>query len=297
MSGGDDVLVRHAVAATARHRGLEPAVRALAADVPPQRRGAWEQLAAALSSGREADVAAAAGADPACWIPLVAHATPAAALDGLAQLAARPPHRFGGWWRVLAYPLAISGIALVVLFFVGVLVLPIFDQLFDDFGLEVPRITKLVQFVLLKVVGGWGPLAVGAAAIVAGRFIMIRRAQWGPEVTATFTAALADLVAGGVAADDAVALAGRSVGARAITRGTPRRPLTAAASAALDLPAAAGSGILRALAVNHAARGRASVETLEWLIGPIAVGVAGVLVGVVVLALFMPLISLVNALS
>lgn len=297
MTPADDILVRHAVAAAGRHRSLEPAVRALAADVPPARRAAWDRMAAALSSGRDADVALAAAADPACWVPLVAHASPVAAVEGLAAVAARPTSLSGGWWRVLAYPLAVGGMALVVVFAFGSLVLPVFKGFFADFGLQLPLGTRLVMGLMEAIVGSWGPLALGAAALVAARMILLRRSPRGPAVTATFTAALADLVAGGIAADDALALAARSVGVRHCSRTAPRRPLTEAAASALELPAPAGHGVLRALAANHAARGAASQETLEWFVGPLAVGVAGCIVGLVVIALFMPLIHLVTALT
>lgn len=297
MTFADDLLVRRAVAAATRHRELAPAIRALAADLTPAGRGGYERLAAALASGREADVAAAAAADPALWMPLIVHDSPVSALDGLAQVAAQPPQPLGSRWRVLAYPLVVVGIALVVLFFAGTLVLPMFDVVFEDFGMQQPVITTVVRLVLVQVTSGWKLLSVGAAAIIAARFIMIRRSPRGPEVTAAYTATLADLVGGGFAADDAVTLAARSVGVRPADRARPSRPLTAAAAAALDLPAAAGSHILRALSANHSARGRASVETLEWMIGPVAVGVAGCIVGLVVVALFMPLIQLVNDLS
>ena len=55
--------------------------------------------------------------------------------------------------------------------------------------------------------------------------------------------------------------------------------------------------LLVAIAECHRDRGRGGLSTTQWLIGPVAIGVVGIFVGFIVIALFMPLISLVNALS
>jgi type II secretory pathway component PulF len=73
--------------------------------------------------------------------------------------------------------------------------------------------------------------------------------------------------------------------------------MTEAALKALSYEPHTANVLLSAIADCHQDRARGGLSATQWLIGPVAIGLVGVFVGFVVIALFMPLISLVNALS
>jgi type II secretory pathway component PulF len=176
-------------------------------------------------------------------------------------------------------------------------VLPVFEALFDDFGMRLPWLTRVTLAVGPAARRGW-PLAVAAMVLGGlGWWFLVRQAPRRASAAADFTRALARLVAGGVAYDDAIVLAARVADAPPVDPADPARPLTYAAVAALDAPPAAAAVLLDAVADCHDDRARAGSSIGEWFIGPLAVATIGVLVGLAVIALFLPLVQVVSNLS
>lgn len=291
------VLARHVTAAIDRHRGVAPYVRLVAAALPPRERGPWQRMADALAAGDVAAGVAAARTAAACWVPLIATAAGDPRLEArILQAAVRAP-RSGGRWAALVPTLAVAGLALLVMLVLATTVLPLFETLFDDFGLQLPWLTRVTLALGPAVRSLWQP---GVVALVLGGILWWMLAVQIPRrsaAVADFTRALARLVAGGVADDDALVLAARVVASPPVDPGSPTRPLTHAAVAALEAPPAAAAVLLDAVAACHDDRARGGSSVGEWLVGPLAVGLVGLLVGGIVLALFLPLVKLVSNLS
>jgi hypothetical protein len=92
-----NVIETHVARAVARHRGIEPLVRLVAAELPPCERMPWLRMADALATGDVAQGTAAATASTACWIPLFASGAGDPRLTvRLLQTAARPRPRTRG---------------------------------------------------------------------------------------------------------------------------------------------------------------------------------------------------------
>lgn len=294
---GRAVLARHVAAAIDRHQGIAPYVRLVAAALPPRERGSWQRMADALAAGDAAAGVAAARTTAACWVPLIATAAGDPRLEArILQAAVRAP-RGGGRWAALVPTLAAAGLALLVMLLLATTVLPLFETLFDDFGLQLPWLTRVTLAVGPAVRSLWQPAVV--ALVLGGILWWILAVQFPRRsaAVADFTRALARLVAGGVTDDDALVLAARVVAAPPVDPGSPTRPLTHAAVAALEAPSAAAAVLLDAVAECHDDRARGASSVGEWLVGPLAIGAVGLLVGATVLALFLPLVKLVSNLS
>lgn len=299
-SDSSDVLGRHVAAVHARRDAVVPIVSILAdsldAAIGSGAGQRYRDVAAALGSAAPARAIAAARSDPAAWLPLFPASSPVEArLPRLLAEARRPLAKARRRWSVLAYPLIVLGVATLVVAVLSMTVMPAFRQLFDDFGLQLPLVTRGVLAITDLLASGWIPATLGGVALFAGWWLAVRYSPDGPTVAAAFTEALAGLVAAGVPAAEAVALAARGVGVDT----APGEPasLTHAARAALALPPATAGRVLEAVAACHADRVRRSADGMAWFVGPLAVGVVGTIVGLVTAALFAPLIKLVVALS
>lgn len=292
------VLARHVTAALDRHRGVAPYVRLVAAALPPREREPWQRMADALAVGDVAAGVAAARAAAACWVPLIATAAGDPRLEArILQAAVRAP-RSGGSRRAALLPtLGGAVLALLVMLLLATTVLPLFESLFDDFGLQLPWLTRFTLALGPAVRSLWQPGVVALVLGGIGWWILSVQFPRRSAAVADFTRALARLVAGGVADDDALVLAARVVAAPPAHPGTPTLPLTYAAVAALEAPPAAAPVLLDAVAQCHDDRARGASSVGEWLVGPLAIGTVGLLVGAVVLALFLPLVKLVSSLS
>lgn len=298
---GDAALCRQVAAVVERRDALVPLVDAVAdsvaAEIGSGAGSRWRAVAAALASADPGRAVAAARTDPGAWLPLFpASAAGDAHLPRLLAEARRPLLRVGRRWSTLAYPLIVFGVATLVMVLLSITVMPAFRKLFDDFGLQLPLVTRIVLGITDVLASGWPAATLGGLALLAGWWLAVRRSPGGPAVTAGFTQALAGLVAGGVPADEAVALAARGVGVAWPSRGKPP-PLSHAARAALALPPATAGRVLEAVAACHEDRTRRAAAGMAWFVGPVAVGVMGTLVGLITAALFAPLIKLVVALS
>jgi type II secretory pathway component PulF len=155
---------------------------------------------------------------------------------------------------------------------------------------------------------GWGALLAAAAVATA---LWLTAGRWWPSwlrlpgsgfaQSGQFARFAADLLAAEVPQPVALAVAARAVDPqhRMTAADEPPRWLSATVRFALDgnMPAATRVRLLDRIATCHALRLAASRSWISWFLGPVAVFVTGLLVFLMVLALFAPLIDLVTVLT
>lgn len=292
--------------------GVVPALRALGRELPERRRAAWGELCDTLASGDAARAARALDRDPDTWIPLLAAAAPGTTTgDGIAEgeflgravdVAVRDDDD-ARWWLPAVYPLFVLLVALGIVCLLSVVVVSQFEAVFGDFGLRLPGITlALILFAHALRAGWWVLLLAIVLRLAAGR-------GWPASVrlpgswfvrSGRFARHAADLLSAGVPQEAAVAVASRAVDPDAATVGgelprwlsrTVRHALRA------DVAPQTRVRLLARIAAGHDARLAARRSWASWCLGPLAVFVTGLFVFLLVLALFMPMISLVTALS
>jgi len=291
------VFERSIADAIRKHGTAAPYVRLVAAALPPRDRMPWMRMADALSSGDVAAGIRAADRAASCWIPLVTTAAGDGRLEARILQAATRPARGGGRWSAFMSALVAATLALLVLLLLATTVLPVFEVLFDDFGMQLPWLTRMTLAIGPAVRGGWQPLvAVAGLGGLCWWFLAWHMPRRAVRI-ADFTQALARLVAGGCDEGDAIALASRVVAVPASDPARPVRPLTYAAVAALEAPPAAAAVILDAVAECHDDRARGAEGAGEWFVGPLAIVAVGLVTGLLVVSLFLPLVQLVSNLS
>ena len=297
--------------------GIIPALRALGAELSPRRRVAWGELCETLTTGDASRASRALEHDPDTWIPLLSAAAPGATTgDGASEAAflARAvdvvvtEETKSRWWLPLVYPFFVTLLAVAVTSFLALLVVPEFEKILSDFGMRLPLITEALIGFSHFLREGWGALLAAAAVATA---LWLTAGRWWPSwlrlpggrfaQSGRFARFAADLLAAGVPQPVALAVAARAVDpqGRTTAAGQPPRWLSATVRHALDgnMPAATRVRLLDRIATCHDLRLAASRSWISWCLGPVAVFVTGLLVFLMVLALFMPLIKLVTDLS
>lgn len=297
---GQGVVQRYARAAVAEHRKTAELARLLGEDLPSAHGRPWEMMARSLSAGDVTAASRAALTDTRCWLPLFASRPgEEVGLPALLDAAERPRSTVSLGWAAVAYPLIIVGMAIFVVSLLSVMVVPMFSSMFADFGLELPWATRAVISLAQFMATIWGPALIALALVAVGRWLMITRSPRGARAAEVFSRSLASLAEAEVPRADAIDLAAAAARVRPQTARTPARrgPMTTAAMEALSYEPRAAGVLLSAIADCHRDRSFGGLSATQWLIGPVAIGVVGVFVGFIVIALFMPLISLVSALS
>lgn len=326
----------------ARGRELLPPLAAYAAEMPASKQR--RQLTAVLQILERGDAGAATtalAALPGYWIPLLSAAAssrdPGRVLREFLQESQRAAELSRQWWQALTYPAILFGLAVTVMTILSLLVIPIFREIFQGFGLQLPWITQGVLTIADWFTSG---RIVWAALVVVLLFVILRAIRqrvpaglrewfgdrfgtgWGRSTTlarlAQFTA---DLLEAGLSPAQALRLAGMATG-----RGTMKRAAWRVAGM-LDSPQAAvavnaaqrrsrqllsatvlyalqGSlsttarvRLLRELSGCYAERTRNRLSWTRGIVEPIAIVAIGLIVGTTVLALFMPLFMLINGLA
>jgi type IV pilus assembly protein PilC len=236
------------------------------------------------------------------------------------------------WWLAIAYPLILLGLAVVVMTALSLFVIPEFRTIFADFELELPQFTFWVLNVA-SFLARWGVviiicLALLFALLVSSAYRLLPESAFGwmgdwirapfrrRTAVARFARFMADLLEAGVSLPDALRIAGFTVhfsrmrqaawrlaneaeSAGGISQGAAERRLSATVAYALahDAPAASRVRLLREISNCHAERVRVGLSWTTGIVEPIAICVVGFVVGCAVLGLFLPLVSLIEALS
>ena len=239
-------------------------------------------------------------------------------------------------WTALVYPLAMLLVVVPLVLFLFLWIVPSFAGVFADFEIKLPLMTELLLSISRLIANGAGPavaVLLGVALVVLAGICLwmsntpqVREVIWqipiiGPLVRwmslARFSQLLSLMVESRVPLDEALVLAGDAAGDAALRTGC--RTVAAHVRAGMTLESAAQvSGCLppsfvRALcwerheeafaealestADIYASRARVIATLVMALLPPIVLILVAALVGFVVVALFMPLVELLNKLS
>ena len=317
-----ETLLRNALAAVIdRGRSIVPALRALAADASlgRQRR---ELLAVSrvLERGNVDEATQSLSTLPDYFLPLVSSAVaakdPTRLLQGFLHESNRAGELQKRWWFAVSYPMIVICLALLVIVALNLTVLPTFRELFADFGLTLPTLTLWVISL-----SQWSSTGLIVAAFVAALIVVFslinprrvlpltlgdwlsKRFRWTAGrsmVNSRLAGFSADLVQAGIDAPSALALASHVTGQRqrsATTRGGAIQPSTLLFAVQADVSAPARVRLLQEISACYAERAQKPLSWAHGLLGPLAVSAVGLIVGVIVLALFLPLVDLINNLS
>lgn len=314
-------------------RAITPALRAYAEEMPAgRRRRQLQAVCRALERGDVAEATATFEALPEYWIPLLSAAAssrdPGRVLHEFLTESHRADELRRQWWVTLAYPVIVACVAAVVLTALSFLVLPIFRDIFWEFDLELPQLTLavlaiahwitsggvfliaavIVFFVLLLLKSGYGQSSSAGAwfGIPFGRATSIAR----------FAQFMADLLEAGLAVPDALRIAGFTTKRTRLRRAAwrladdvesgryPAQPirrnsLTATVLYALRSEMAPTSRVrlLREISDCYSGRVRMVLSWTHGVIEPVTICVVGLFVGATVLALFIPLVKLIEGLT
>jgi type II secretory pathway component PulF len=231
---------------------------------------------------------------------------------------------------MLAYPLLITVAAGTVLIFLSVLVVPIFREISEGFGLELPALTKLNLAIARGVENTWPYLLVAFALVlvVLARYLIFgarRSARVSNRFVALFgrTTAIArlsqfmaDLLEAGLTVSDTLEVAGfltnrrelrsavwgladdmQGIRGSAEQPGAPRKFAAICYALRAEMPTPSRVRLLRELSLANAEKVRLRLSWTRGLIEPVAILVIGCMVALVVFSLFIPLIELFNQLT
>jgi type IV pilus assembly protein PilC len=331
-----NILEQHLSAVLAGARPLVPALRAYSQEMRSgRRRRELLSVCELLESGDARAAANRLISLPEYWLPLLSAAAatndPGRVLGEFFEAAERAQELSAQWRRMLTYPVLVAGLALAVVIVISLVVLPSFRELFNDFGLRLPLFTRLVMGLGEFLTSPSAIVTAAAIALVLVVFVIWRRASptlvrslapgWiSRRLTrsmartrfARFSAELLEAgleppAAARIAAETTRASGFREAG-RFLADDLERakvlepeltRPLSVTTVYALsrEMPRASRVRLLKEISNCHADRTRRRLAWAQGVLGPIAICVVGVSVGVIVLALFLPLVQLINSLS
>jgi type II secretory pathway component PulF len=331
------VLRSHMTTILERGKPIAPALRAYAEEMPAgwQRRQ-LQSVCRVLERGNANEAATSLAELPECWIPLLSAATtsadPGHVLREFLTESQRTDDLRQRWWLTLAYPLILTGLAIAVMTALSIFVIPVFRAIFREFAMKLPMLTEIMLDVA-KFMSTWGILflvALGALLVLlllkanrllpATAFAWLGDRFWPPfsrrTAIARITRFTADLLEAGVSEADALRIAGFTVNQSRLQRAAWQlandleltgdsllrsydRPLTATVAYALALNIAPASRIrlLRDISNSQAERVLIGLSWKSGIVEPLAICAVGLVVAWTVLALFLPLISLIQALS
>ena len=232
----------------------------------------------------------------------------------------------------MVYPIVIGVFALVVLLALVTFLVPVFEQVFTDFGGELPAITKFTVGLSELVRGQWYLLIAATVGSVFG-FRAWKKSERGREqwdrfklkvpmkigdivqkvALARFSRTLSALVAAGVPMLEAIEITGRTSGNRVIEKamaavrdsvqagGTIAKPMG-------DVPEAFPSmvvqmvgvgeetgaldGMLSKIADFYEDQVAAAIKALTSILEPVMIIVVGGIVGFIVIAMYMPMFKI-----
>lgn len=331
-------LESHFVTAIERKEVLVPALTALASEMPAGRgRQEIYRLAAALRDARTStDLRRSKIAIE--WLPMLVKGFNAESstrrLSEVISQASRESHYRSQRRRQLVYPFSVFLLALALLLFLAVAIVPTFDDMFSDFGLMLPTPTRLVMFLSNEIRFHFlrfmtlGILL--ATAIYAGGRIWTHYAittQLFGVFTAgntsslsamsSLTSQLAELLSINLSLPDALWIAGQScqhyhfknvaeqlardahdqtapLSQSPVAHNFPANVIRALESGADGKP---HIGLLRELSSLYGDRANRRVDWSTGAFAQFAIVIVGLTVGFVVIALFAPLLSMVTSLS
>lgn len=326
----ENVLRAHLARTLERARPLTPALRAYAEEMPSgRRRRELAEVCGILARGDVDAATAALATAPEYWIPLIGSTAgdndSAGILRDFIAESQQADETRRQWWTLLAYPLFLIGFATLILVLLSYMVVPTFQSIFEDFDLQLPRLTLWTINVSKWITTG-GPIlvigvlfiAIATAVKFGGPVLGEWFGNWFGRSTgiARFAASTADLLAGGIRTPDALRIAGRTAKGGRLRQASQRlaallesgdvaiaeqwrRPVTATVFYAVtaELPLDSRVRLLQEIANCYVDRARSRVSWSQGILGPLTIFIVGFVVAFVALSLFLPLINLINNLS
>jgi type IV pilus assembly protein PilC len=236
-------------------------------------------------------------------------------------------------WRAASYPLVILAALSLIVAFIGHSLLPQFKVIFDDFNTKLPAVTELLM-TLAPWMPIIGLTVVGLILIMPILWALLRSAGWdrpiidnlvlpipliGPVLRRNLIARWCDVlklaVEAGLDLPQAIRLAGDSIGSRPVVRDGevliraieqgrvttdhPLRLLPQTIPAALGLSSQQGqlAETLAMLSRMQQEQAELRLQALPVLLTPILMVLIALLIGFIVIALFAPLLSIIQAVS
>jgi type IV pilus assembly protein PilC len=229
----------------------------------------------------------------------------------------------------MIYPSLIAGFAFVVLFALVAFLVPVFEKIFEDFGGELPAITKFTVWLSHMITGRWYVmLAVAFAVIWLFRYWKRTergRMQWDrlklkfpmkigdivqKVALARFSRTFSGLISAGVPMLEAIDITGRTSGNRVIEQamegvresvkkgGTITQPMTEVPEAfpvmvtqmiGVGEETGALETMLTKVADFYEEQVEAAVKALTSILEPIMIILVGAIVGFIVIAMYLPM--------
>lgn len=237
----------------------------------------------------------------------------------------------------MVYPLLIAVFALLVLVAMMLFIIPIFSKMYSDLGSQLPMLTRIMVSVSDTMKSIWGVFIFAAAAGVIYGIIRIKRTPQGTAgwdraklkipmgigeiilklAMARFSRTLSTLVSSGVPIIQAIEITGDTAGntvvanamadvKREVKEGRPMsEPLTKSKvfppmvtqMIAVGEETGAVDTMLSKIADFYEDEVNASVKSLTSILEPIMMMGVGALVGVIVIALYLPIFNLMNVVN
>jgi type IV pilus assembly protein PilC len=244
----------------------------------------------------------------------------------------------------MVYPAAVITVAIAIMVFIMIVIIPKFKEIFADFGVELPALTRWLIYTSSWVAGNASPdqALPGALYIIAAPFVvifcwkLIRKAGPGRAFTditllwvpvlgtlirkttiARFTRTLGTLISAGVPILEAIKItaetSGNYVFEKALGKvhdsiregesfaGPLRESKTCDAMVVnmIDVGEETGDmdSMLLKIADNYDEEVDVAVASLVSLLEPLMVVVLGGMVGTIVVAMFLPLVAMINSLG
>ncbi len=244
----------------------------------------------------------------------------------------------------MVYPIVVVAVAIVILTFIMIFIIPKFEEIFTDFGVELPALTRGLISTSRWAAGNASPdqSVPGIVFIIAAPFVivlgwkLIRKAGPGKAITdimllwvpvlgtlirktviARFTRTLGTLIAAGVPILEAIKITGETSGnyvfEKALSKvhdsiregesfATPLRESKTCDPIVvnmIDVGEETGDmdSMLLKIADNYDEEVDVAVASLVSLLEPLMVVVLGGMVGTIVVAMFLPLVAMINSLG
>jgi type IV pilus assembly protein PilC len=313
---------------------VAPALAAYAEEMPSgRRRRQLQTVIEVLNRGDAAQGANDLAMLPDYWIPLLSAAAssrdPGRVLHEFIDESRRSDEFRHQWWLTLAYPIFLAAMAIAVCMALSIFIVPVFSSIFREFDLELPALTHLVVVIAWWIATG-GLLMAAIFCIAAAlllwigwrllpstvRFAVADRINWPfgrTTAVARFARFTADLLEGGLSMPDALRIAGQATNRRDVRAAAsnlatataagvasppPSLPLIAAIRYALraNVPTPSRIRLLREISNCHATKARSRLSWTRGFVEPLSICVVGAIVGLIVLALYLPLIKLIDGL-
>jgi type IV pilus assembly protein PilC len=237
----------------------------------------------------------------------------------------------------MVYPSLIGGFALIVLVALVAFLVPVFEKIFDDFGGELPAITKFTVWLSHMITGRWYVMI----AIVAGIVWLFRywkksdtgKVQWDriklkfpmkiggivqKVALARFSRTFSGLIAAGVPMLEAIDITGRTSGNKVIEMAMDDVRDSVKRGGSLTAPMAAvpeafpvmvtqmiGVGeetgaletMLTKVADFYEEQVEAAVKALTSILEPVMIVIVGSIVGFIVIAMYLPMFKVYDSIK